>query len=271
MKGMNWIDYGFSIFYSFERSLSSSDENSMSSISSESEDEEEIEARKVEKFVTEEEKEMEGRMRLSFSVLLNLLLDAQSPVATEKAIAFQVLEKLKHYLAHRRVEIKNLSLEIVNDALLTFIEEKSAPESDEKRDEDASTRLDEKEFIVADEAKLLPIIHNLWAPFSYRYAIDCEANWIRFLRFIFRLLDSNSQTVLKALELLKTMSICAKDFLSKKIANNIWPVIKSKVLQYDLELQAEEEHISRREKDAKTRYFNESVWNEILFSCNHLT
>jgi hypothetical protein len=65
--------------------------------------------------------------------------------------------------------------------------------------------------------------------------------------------------VLKALALLETMSICAKDFLSKKIAQNIWPVIKSKLIQYDTFMLAEEERRKTREKDVKTRYFNESV------------
>lgn len=65
--------------------------------------------------------------------------------------------------------------------------------------------------------------------------------------------------MLKSLELLKTMSVCAKDFLSRKIAQNIWPVIKSKLNVYNTEFQDEEERRRKRQQDSKTRYFNETV------------
>lgn len=85
-------------------------------------------------------------------------LDANAPMAVEKTIVFRILEKLKHFLSHRNTGIKNLSLEIVNNSLLTFVDEKRVDVENEKR-----------EYSVYDEAKLLPLIHNLWAPFSYRY------------------------------------------------------------------------------------------------------
>jgi hypothetical protein len=99
---------------------------------------------------------------------------------------------MKHFLSHRRVEIKNIALEIVNDALLTFIEKRanddglkngnpsgeSIPNDNiqsrktKQEDKDFERKCDgQAKYIVSDEGKLLPIIHNLWAPFSYRYGI----------------------------------------------------------------------------------------------------
>jgi hypothetical protein len=52
------------------------------------------------------------------------------------------------------------------------------------------------------------------------------------------------------------MSICAKDFLSKKVSQNIWPIMKNRILSYSTLIENKEDDKNIK---SKTNYYNEKV------------
>lgn len=62
--------------------------------------------------------------------------------------------------------------------------------------------------LAEDEKSLLPMCHTLWDALKYRFY------------------DGDKKTLIKSLEIMKTMSILTKDFVKNKFHGDLWPILK---------------------------------------------
>lgn len=73
------------------------------------------------------------------------------------------------------------------------------------------------EAMAPNVGKFLPLVHTLWDPLRYRF------------------FDQDERVSVRALDVMKVMAKFAREFISKKVSDDLWPVLKEKITRYEAE------------------------------------
>lgn len=113
--------------------------------------------------------------------------DTSKTVTPQQSLTIKILENIQYYISHKQPNIRLTALTIVELGI---------------------------EVLSHNVGKLLPMIHTLWQPLTFRF------------------IDHDHAVLLKSLQVMKVFSRYAKEFLSKKISEDLWPTFRDKLSSY---------------------------------------
>lgn len=103
------------------------------------------------------------------------------------------------------------------------------------------------EAISSNVGKLLPLIHTLWDPLRFRF------------------FDQDERVAIRALEVMRVMAKHSREFVSKRVADDLWPVLKEKLVQFNYHnWTVASASSSSPSSSAKTRYITPGRYDNYL-------